>query len=161
MKRIFLDLDGVLANWEGAVSKLLNRPAALGVGDYTWEELYEKNPRLYSDLELMPDAMQLWNYVTSSSVVSDVRILTAIPRRMHWPNCTDQKRAWVWEHLGRDVEVLFGPFAWDKQFHCNGIDDVLIDDTLINISQWWNRGGSGILHASTKTTIENLKRMGV
>lgn len=159
MKRIFLDMDGVLANWEKSVTEVLGRDSA--VRDFTWEELLEAAPRLYADLELMPSAVRLWDYVRNSSGVSSVKILTAIPRRIHWPDCTSHKREWVWKHFGSDVDVLFGPFAWDKQFHCKGIDDILIDDSELNIPQWRQRGGLGILHTSVDDTIDVLKMLGV
>ena len=62
---------------------------------------------------------------------------------------------WVHRYFGDDVDVRFGPFAIDKQFHCTP-GAILIDDKPKNIEQWNARGGCGILHTSAKNTIDYL-----
>lgn len=153
MKRIFLDMDGVIADWEKSAA------AYLGHIDYSkisWQELIGVAPDLYANLEVMDGAYELIQFIRSSSQVESVKILTAIPSRVSWPQCTDHKREWVKKYFG-DIEVLFGPYAKDKQYHCKGINDILIDDSELNIPQWRSRGGIGILHTSTEDTIEVLK----
>lgn len=56
------------------------------------------------------------------------------------------------------MKVNFGPYAKDKQYHCE-VGDILIDDSSINIEQWRARGGIGILHTSTDDTIEQLRKL--
>lgn len=50
----------------------------------------------------------------------------------------------------------FGPFAEDKQHHCQDYTDILIDDMPKNIEQWENQDGIGILHKSVDETLDAL-----
>jgi 5'(3')-deoxyribonucleotidase len=152
MKRIlYLDMDGVLADFEGTTQALLG-------SEYNWKEEVDKPhwgmvqeiQNLYAILKPLPDAHELWDWVHTR--FDDVRILTAIPKRAHFPEAVNDKRNWIHKHFG-PAKVCFGPYAYDKQFHCTD-GDILIDDAEINIKQWNSRGGYGILHTSTKNTIE-------
>ena len=40
-------------------------------------------------------------------------------------------------------------------------ESILIDDRQINIDQWEDAGGIGILHTSTNNTISQLKELGL
>lgn len=157
MTTVYLDMDGVLADFEGTVQALLGT-------DTNWKEEIEKPnwgevsqiQNLYSILQPMHDAQELWDFVTSK--FNDVQILTAIPKRAHFPEAVNDKRNWIYKHFGSSVKVNFGPYAYDKQFHCKR-HDILIDDAAINIRQWHARNGVGILHQNAKTTISLLRDM--
>lgn len=152
---VFVDMDGVLANFEGFASNLLG-------GDNWKYEVELPNwgrlslvQDLYAQLEPMPDAFELWDYLIDT--FDDVQILTAIPKRAHFPEAVNDKRNWIYHHFGKDVRVNFGPYAYDKQFHLvPGRGDVLIDDTRINCEQWDKRGGLAILHKNANSTISLL-----
>jgi hypothetical protein len=159
LPRFFIDMDGVLVNLDKEIDEVFG-PRTTKTSDADWAELYAAKPNMFLEAEPMADALKLWNYVT---FYEDVRILTAIPRRMQWPNSTTHKRQWIQKHLNlRDDWVLFGPYAEDKQFHCPlGYSHyVLIDDSELNIPQWRSRGGTAILHTSAADTIKQLKELG-
>jgi 5'(3')-deoxyribonucleotidase len=88
--------------------------------------------------------------------------LTAIPKRWAWPDVTKQKRGWIKNYLPEisDDRIRFGPYAEDKQYHCTGHLDILIDDKIRNIEQWRARGGTGICHTSALDTIKQLRELG-
>lgn len=155
--QIFVDLDGVLADWFTAASKMLNNNFKDGSNDFDWEDLFNSNPNMYRELPLMPDAMLLWKHIEKYNPV----ILTAIPSRWHWPQATAQKRNWVHEHFGEHVDVRFGPFAIDKQFHCVHNQCLLIDDMEKNIVQWKAAGGPAIHHKSAAETVAILEMHGI
>lgn len=116
---------------------------------------------MFLEAEPMPDMDLLWKYIQGN--YENVKILTAIPRREHWPECTKQKRNWITKHLGvREDWIRFGPFAEDKQYHCPvGYKHyVLIDDNEMNIEQWNARGGTAIYHTSALDTIGQLQKLG-
>lgn len=145
-------MDGVIADFHNTANKLLGHDWKLEVEKPNWGAL-SKIENLYEVLEPMPDARELWEFLQRS--FDDVQILTAIPKRAHFPEAVNHKRAWVNKHFGA-VRVNFGPYAFDKQFHCRP-GDILIDDTSINCDQWTKAGGRAILHTSAVDTITLLK----
>lgn len=157
-RRIAVDLDGVLADFDARVQERLGYTFA----DLTtreakaegWARL-AKVPHFYRDLELMPDALVLWDAVRA--VCPNPYILTAIPRRTTMATAEHDKRLWVRRHLGAHVEFRIGPFSHDKWRHARP-GDVLIDDRVSNIDEWSARGrGIGVLHTSVPETLEALR----
>lgn len=151
---VFVDLDGVLADFDTG-KQLLFGDESFSSDFYRkaimWKIIEEQHPSFYLDLPVISDAHILWEYLRPHNPI----ILTAIPSRIHLPRSTTDKRIWTHKNFGDDVEVRFGPFSIDKQFHCKP-GDVLIDDKLLNIEQWINRGGCGILHVSAEDSIRQF-----
>lgn len=154
--KVYIDLDGVLANFGATASKLTpNGDWRSEVEKPSWGCLSQTQD-LYRILEPMPDSYLLWKYLRHE--FDRVEILTAIPRRVHFPNAVNHKREWVWKYFGGHVKVNFGPYAYDKQFHCEP-GDILIDDSEINCNQWKLRAGKAIQHISAVDTIEQISRL--
>lgn len=156
--RFFLDMDGVLVDFNKEFQKHL--PGHTEETDWTWQELHALCPDIYKDAPAMEDLYVMLGYIQQYSDVW--HILTAIPKRWNWPNVTKHKRHWANLYLPEisDDRILFGPYAEDKQFHCTGPFDVLIDDKIRNIEQWRAKGGTGIRHVSAEDTIGQLKEHG-
>lgn len=154
IRLIYLDLDGVLADFEGT---------ALDLFGPTWKEEIEKSnwgkftqyPNLYQLLRAMPYALELYETCLS---IADTQVLTALPNRARssFPNAAQHKIEWVRKHISPDLRVHFGPFAQDKQYHCYSPQDILIDDVERNIQQW---PGIGIHHLDIRTTLYQLKML--
>ncbi len=157
--RIF---DGVLSDFVKGVKKL--------IPDYT-EEKYEHDKQfkkdtwdaikkytndggeLWYDLEMLPDAKQLWDYIKSYNP----EILTATGTSAK--SVADQKSRWVKKHLGNNV-VHIVERAEEKQKFA-GKNHLLIDDKKRAIDPWVAAGGVGILHTSADSTITQLKKLGL
>lgn len=140
---IFLDLDGVLADFEYEITSIFDGKRPLSLEEEEWEIIKANSPTLFSNLELMPSAITLME--SFRTLGFSPKILTAIPKRIQWPEVTGHKREWVYKHFGTNTAVHFGPFAIDKQFHCRP-GDILIDDHLMNVNQWKGRGGYAWLY---------------
>lgn len=148
MRTIFLDMDGVVADFDTFVSDLLGRPIGWhnSNGDLSNEEWAKISAvdRLYYHLPLMPDATKLVAYVKSLSTRFNVQFLTAVPRRTTVPTARDDKQAWVDKYFpGMRMDI--GPYSHDKQKWCMP-GDILIDDRPSNIEEWRRAGGFAILH---------------
>lgn len=152
---LYLDLDGVLADFDTFVEGVLDNDWKEEIKKPNWGKISEYQ-NIYSLLNPMPDAYELFCFAVDN--FDDVQILTALPRRAYFPDAVNHKRDWVHKHFDPDMRVNFGPYAYDKQFHCRP-GDILVDDSELNIPQWISRGGSGILHTSAKTSIEQLKKI--
>ena len=157
--RFFFDMDSVLVDFNAEFQKHL--PGHTEETDWEWQELHAKCPDIYAIAPPMPDLEELLQYVCMSW--ERHYILTAIPKRWAWPDVTKQKRGWINKHIPHisDDRIRFGPYAEDKQFHCTGPKDILIDDKIRNIEQWRARGGTGICHISAKDTIQQLQKLGI
>lgn len=161
--QIYVDIDGVLADFVKGVTEIL-------IPDYD-EEMYQSNPRyrnemwdkvaeysqnggkLWAELPVMHDAMELWNFVKPYNP----QILSATGRREY--GATTQKRGWIKQHIDPKVKVNLVQAARMKAEYANK-GDILIDDQPKAINPWKDAGGVGILHTSAKDTIAKLKKMG-
>lgn len=153
-QRIFVDLDGVMANFDKRALEILGKPF-IRHDNSIWDTL-EKYQDFFQGLEPMPDAFTLWREIEKFKPI----ILTAIPRVKRFPMAEIHKKEWVERHLGKHIEFRTGPYAREKQFHCVG-KDILIDDNAINIAQWSNKGGVGIYHVDAITSLKCLKEVGI
>lgn len=153
---IFVDMDGVLADFDRAAEPLLGmRPAAFearrGPAAF-WSTLRRRAPDFYATLPLMPDARELWQGVRALSAGEPV-ILTGVPR---WPDAADQKRRWAAEHFPGAAVIT--TWARSKSDHCRP-GDVLIDDRPKYRDRWETCGGVFIVHRSAAESLAELRRV--
>lgn len=151
---LYLDMDGVLADFNTAAERYLGatpqeHQAAAQRGRWPsnqWQRLVEV-PNFYRHLPLMPQAEELVRIALlfRTNLDYDVKILTAIPKDNDMPDCFHDKIDWVNEHFPwADLRVHFGPYSHDKQHHCRGSEDILVDDRTSNCTEWRARGGRAI-----------------
>jgi hypothetical protein len=77
------------------------------------------------------------------------------------PTSQPEKRKWVAKHLSKPKAIHLVPRE-DKQKWAvtNGLPNILIDDYIKNINEWEAKGGIGVHHTSTSSTISKLKKLG-
>ncbi len=161
MRTIFLDMDGVVADFDTYVSAFLGRPIGWGTStdltDEEWARISSAD-RLYYNLPLMPDATKLVAYVKSLSTRFNVGFLTAIPRRNTMPSAQSDKQAWVDKYFpGMRMDI--GPFSRDKQKWASP-GDILVDDRPSNIAEWSAVGGIAIFHTGdVDATIKRINEV--
>ena len=159
MTTIYLDMDGVVADFDEYAARTLGIPPSSGV--YPHEVWYKlaSNARLYRDLVKTPYADEL---VFQCSVIAkrqnfDLKFLTAVPKGNDVAWSFYDKMVWAQNYFP-GIPVMFGPFSKDKWQHCKP-GDILIDDRASNIEEWRAASGFGILHKdyeSTKATLIEL-----
>src|SRR5689334_8549336 len=95
---LFLDLDGVLADFDAHIEALFGTPPAeLPLGEM-WRRA-AATPGFFETMPMTADAMELWSFCEPY----EPRILTGLPRGT-WAEA--QKRRWVAQHLGPHVLVV-------------------------------------------------------
>lgn len=151
--RLFLDLDGVLADFDAHYERLFDVRLHRGMGEDPpglWDNIRNAGT-FYRDMPLMPDALELWEGVKHLSPT----ILTGVPYHQV-PEAEAHKRAWMAERFGADVSVVCCK-SRDKRLHGRP-GDVLIDDWDKYEWLWKAMGGAFILH---RTARESLRRLSI
>jgi len=150
--QLYLDCDGVLADFERAATELLHMPPRQFERRYGLLEFWKRlarHPDFYGSLPLMPDATILFEAVRHLAPI----ILTGLPRG-DW--AAPQKVRWAAEHFPgtRIITCL----AADKRRHARD-GDILVDDTLKYRDLWTGAGGTFVHHIDAQTSIEALRTL--
>ena len=153
--KIYLDMDGVIADFNKRYKqqyKIEPREAE------TYKEFDKFFVKFIADgefatLDLMPDAMELINYLRGLSIPTEILSSTSSERRD--VEIRKQKLEWLEKH-NITFPVNLVPGKRFKKDYSNA-NSLLIDDTTANIDQWRREGGVGILHTDAQTTIGILK----
>ena len=155
--KIFLDLDGVLANFSGKIEEITGHSIEQVSRGYLWASVQKYNDTIgpfFESLEKMPNADELWNFATTN--FGHVSILTAsgyTPK-----DGAAQKINWVKANFGSQVNVKVVSSASLKAMYANPAS-ILIDDTVRAIDPWIRAGGIGVLHKNTKDSILQLQEI--
>jgi 5'(3')-deoxyribonucleotidase len=156
MKTLYLDMDGVVADFDEYAMRTLGVPPSGGVySDDIWQKL-AANHRIYRELKKTPYADELVEYCRQfcNNHQRQLKFLTAVPKGNDVPWAFYDKMTWGLFFFP-DIPVMFGPYSKDKYRHCR-TGDILIDDRRSNIEEWQAAGGMGILHTSFEKTKSNL-----
>jgi 5'(3')-deoxyribonucleotidase len=144
----YLDMDGVVADWEAAASTFLRRPMRNpdSLTHYRntpeeWDKIKTQS-RFYRTLPLMPRVDELVHLARQyrDTLGWELLFLTAVPAKddVHW--AFYDKVMWAQDHFP-DIPVHFGPHSYEKRNHCTS-GDILVDDRPDNCAQWVEAGGT-------------------
>lgn len=156
MTTLYLDMDGVVADFNEYAHRTLGVPASQGIyPDDVWQKL-AANPRIYRDLIPITYAGELvatcFNFAQRKQY--GFMFLTAVPKGNDVPWAFYDKVEWARKYFP-NIPVMFGPYSKDKHQHCEP-GDILIDDRSSNIEEWRAAGGIAIHHVDFDATITAL-----
>lgn len=134
IKKLYLDLDGVFADFTKRVTEIAGRPPHELHKGRMWAAVHS-DKRFFANLDFMPGALVLWEGVKHLNP----SFLTGAPSSQAF---RDQKKEWVAAKFGDHHEVIVLPRREKKLY--SGIGHVLIDDTGDLIDEWRSKGGIGI-----------------
>jgi hypothetical protein len=151
--RVFLDCDGVLADFDKGAAGVFGIPPAeyerrFGLKRF-WSAL-AATPDFFNTLDLLPDAVELFDAVGPLRPI----ILTGLPRGA-WAE--PQKRRWAARHFP-GIEVITTKAALKRE-HCHP-GDALVDDRDKYRHLWEKAGGIFIHHRSAAASLKQLRRHG-
>lgn len=150
MKRLYLDCDGVLADFDsGFESKFgmtSNEFEEVNSTKSFWQTI-RNDLNFFGTLPLMPDALELYDAVKHLRPI----ILTGVPFGQ-WAE--HQKFKWRDNHF-KGVPMVTCR-SKDKRDYCQP-GDVIIDDLAKYKLLWEEAGGNFILHTSAQQSIKELK----
>lgn len=170
MSSIYCDLDGVLVDFKKGFHELTGmetkniRDQNLFVSIFYYalinKNINEKD--FWANLDWTHDGQELWDYIHTYSPC----VLTApmynpelgedVRYSIDQNRCMQGKSIWV-QRLKNLKEVHFKESEKKSDFAGKGL--ILIDDREDIIESWIDRGGIGILHTSTISSINQLKRV--
>jgi hypothetical protein len=147
---IYIDLDGVLTNFNEAFEKL-------GYGkneDYINKQseffkiLAKAGESLWSEMNWMSDGKILWDFLKQFNPT----ILSAPTTD---PDSKSGKIKWIKRELGSNIKYIL-----DKdKFKYATPNSILIDDSLSKLVPWKEHGGIPIFHTSFENTIKQIKKL--
>jgi 5'(3')-deoxyribonucleotidase len=147
---IYLDCDGVLANWTSEANEWLGLPKNAPWTEWDgsgidWERLDDamSNVSFWKDMEVLTGAKKLYNNLKR---LGKVQICT---RPFPHPNCLYGRAVWLQEHFGITPKDTI--YIHDK-WHLANRDSILIDDNTENCSLFKNYGGYAILYPQLYNT---------
>ena len=152
--RLFLDCDGVLADFDGGAQRVFgmgSREARERFGNATFWRTLRAQPDFYGSLSLLPDALVLFHAVEHLRPI----LLTGCPVG-GWAEL--QKVAWAAHHFPGTRMIT--DLAREKSAYAQP-GDVLVDDYQKYRELWEQAGGLFIHHTSTAQTLTALKHLGL
>ena len=157
--KIYIDMDGVLADFFGEWAKLMNKTS--------WTDIKDINPAL----QKIRDTDDFW---LNLPLTSNAKNLLSIVKKVKGsytilsspladdPKSEPHKREWIKKNLSffppEDIIITTNK----AKYATNGdVPNILIDDYGVNINQWESAGGIGFKHKDHKftRTIKNLKKV--
>lgn len=155
MNRLYLDCDGVLADFDTHFEKNMGlKPQHyedLHGAKRFWKAIREDFEYFFEELPLMHDAMELFGAVEHLRPI----ILTGCPKGT-WSQL--QKLRWA------DRMFTGTPMITCRSRHKNKYckpGDILVDDLTKYKHLWEETGGVFVHHTDAKSSIEKLKELGV
>lgn len=145
-RTIYIDMDGVVADFNSYVSNVLGRQIGWDQDDLISQEwdVLAKIPNLYRQLPLIEDSVRMVGLCKSFATRVNVEFLTAVPRQSTMPSAKQDKIDWINDFFP-GIPVNFGPFSKDKKNWARP-GDILIDDKPSNILEWGAAGGIPVYH---------------
>jgi len=159
-KRIFVDMDGVLAGFDEHYLKVFGKDIRVKGAvsdDELWANVDSYDGDFFYDLPVLAGAREGVQFLKDNGY--EVVYLTACPAS-NYGYVAQQKHDWIRMVFG-DEESLVIPIVGGKnkakvlQFQ----GDILIDDYRKNTQAWADAGGNPILHTDWSTTLDMLHTM--
>jgi len=155
IEKIYFDMDGVLVDFKRGIVEL----AGVDVNESD-EEMWIKVKNVdhfYYKLKPLDNQLEVFKRV-NEKYNGIVEILTAIPKpKRNIKDAKSDKIKWVLENIGViPVNVVYSN---EKRDYAKNKNYILIDDSIRNINEWEEHGGTGIHYTNDVDIIEKLETL--
>lgn len=164
MSKIYLDMDGVLADFDRGLLEGYGVKNCRVNYATDWKEKTENQkkvaqdvvrcmeiPGFFENLPVMKGAIDLWGSVDAPY------ILTALPNLSSDKRVAAEKRNWITRVFGELPENrIITCLRSEKIKYAN--NNILVDDLEKNCNEWNRAGGVAILFETAEQAINDLKK---
>ena len=160
LPRIYLDMDGVLVNFEKQLEDTIKMPISKWMKldrKARWDPVIARKD-FWSSMPWLPEGKKLFNYVRKYKP----HILSAYVEHAHDPNCIPGKTQWVMRNTNIDRSKINLVMRSQKKNYAKvaGKPAILIDDYVKNTKEFTQKGGIGITFQNANQAIAELKKLG-
>lgn len=163
INKIYFDMDGVLADFDRGIEELclIKKQKQGEVGaisdDALWDAVRAVD-NFYDKLEPVNGAVEMFK--TLRAKYGDrCEILSAVPKpHRNIPTAREDKIKWVKRLLSEQV-VINLVYRAEKQEYVKDKGCILIDDYQINVDEWNEAGGTGILFESAEDILLKIEEL--
>lgn len=157
IRKIYLDLDGVITDFERKYREVFDTDPALVRAHKkycdNWKRFVEEHH--FTKLDYYPGALELLEYLADKDV--EIQILSSSGGELYHEIVKQDKIVWLCEHgITYHPNIVSGR-SQKKLFAEEGA--LLIDDMLDNVNQFMSAGGEGIYHKDVNYTIARLDEL--
>lgn len=147
--KIYLDMDGVISDFKGAVKKLgpeaekgLDDNAPLEVKQIMWDAIEKAGEDFWSGMEWTSDGKKLWGLLKRFNP-------TILSSPGKFKSAPSGKALWVRNNIpGTSLFLSDSKSEYIDPYELS----ILVDDNKDNIGGWEQSGGEGILHTNSGDT---------
>jgi len=156
-KKIYLDLDGVIADFSKRYKELYRIAPEEADKTKQFGQFFGQfiKSHQFATLDMMPDARALLNHLDTVGV--PVEILSSTARQDSHDDISQQKHLWL-EKNKISYPANFVP-GKSLKYKFATPESIIIDDTQSVIDDWRKAGGIGIHHKDALTTIATLSTL--
>lgn len=165
---VYIDVDGVLADFESAISSY-----DVDINDFESVVNIMQTDAFFYKMNNLPgiDNFKLLFDTYKDCKDIKIRFLTAIGTSMHvsvnphllpdlLDNISEDKRSWLHEYFNcKQDDIIIVDDAADKLKYCNNNHDILIDDYYKTIKQWNEKGGIGLFYPSRGLNVKKIQAL--
>lgn len=154
IEKIYLDMDGVLCNFEKRYTELYNESPNSSRDKKSWSENWTDfiMTKQFETLDIFPGAIELLRYVRRTEL--PIEMLTSSGGAKYHNLVAEQKDIWL-KKQGLAYKRNVVPQRSLKASYATP-NTILIDDTEDVIAVFNKAGGIGILHKDIGETLQTL-----
>ena len=159
MRRIFIDMDGVLADFDGSFLSTFGKTCEDCESKNEMWRLIHGHDEFFYNLPMMRSAKELydWAYKYQLTRAIDSPYILTSAGSSDFMHVAQQKRRWIQKHIDKNAMVITVKDGLDKAAFVQNNGDILIDDWGKNCAAWQAVGGMAIKYENAEQAIDDLK----
>lgn len=176
MKKIYFDMDGVLADFDKSADAIFPRTTNLNLSTSEMSNqshlqkqerwtIIERTPNFWRDIPQIPNIIEV---LKIADKIGELFILSKTPAAKHFSTAetytnfiASEKKNWILQNFAKyfkEQNIIISNIDKEKLIKPT-TNDILIDDRPQNITQWCSAGGIGILFTTPQNTISILNEL--